>query len=165
MVKKAMKEGSIMVSNMKNKLKAGNTLSFVLILLIIVSIISMALVYSISYTTRTRLDKSHKNYETIILQNKGYEVLNLYIEDLNESSSLNMDTYKETFVATYKEFLEDDKYQIKFEEAEGAFTMRFKIGYTDDEDALLVEATYEYSSDNTKIIGYQLKKWGMTKWI
>lgn len=160
-----MKEGSIMVSKMKNKLKAGNTLSFVLILLIIVSIISMALVYSISYTTRTRLDKSHKNYETIILQNKGYEVLNLYIEDLNTNASLSIDVYKETFGATHDDFLENDKYQIKFEDTEDSSTIRFKIGYTDDEDALLVEATYEYSSVNIKIIGYKLKKWGMTKWI
>ena len=85
-----------MVSNMKNKLKAGNTLSFVLILLIIVSIISMALVYSISYTTRTRLDKSHKNYETIILQNKGYEVLNLYIEDLNSTNGTLVNNKKKS---------------------------------------------------------------------
>lgn len=153
-----------MVNSMKNKMKAGNTLSFVLILLIIVSIISMALVYSISYTTQTRLDKSHANYDNIILQNKGYEVLNFYIDEINTSSStLTLDTYTATFMTSYQTFLEDGKYRIKFESTPVDNTIKFKIGRSDDEDALLVEALYLYKSDNT-ILKYELKKWGMTKW-
>lgn len=151
------------MSKMKNKLKAGNTLSFVLILLIVVSIISMALVYSISYTTRTRLNKSHDNYEIIILQNNGYEVLNLYIKDLKDNSSLTIKNFSDNFTEKHSDFLEKSEYKIEFEDVEDSKLIRFKIGKTNDDDALLVEAKYEYN-DSNKITGYKLKKWGMTKW-
>ncbi len=158
-----MKEGSTMMSKMKNKLKAGNTLSFVLILLIVVSIISMALVYSISYTTRTRLNKSHDNYEIIILQNNGYEVLNLYIKDLEDNSSLTIKNFSDNFTIKHSDFLEKSEYKIEFEDVNDSNSIRFKIGKTNDDDALLVEAKYEYN-ESKKITGYKLKKWGMTKW-
>lgn len=146
-----------MVMKMNNKGKAGNTLSFVLILLIIVSIISMAIVYSVSYTTTYRLNKSRDNYRDIILQNICYEIFNTYA-----MSNVSIEEFKETFIEKHGDILENGKYKLEFYDTT-IDTLGFKISRASETtECILIEASFQRS--DSKVISYELKRKGITKW-
>ena len=77
-----------MVNKMKKHLQAGNTLTIVMLCLIVVTILTFSAMYSISYTTSYRLKKSSENFKTIMLENQCYEVLNSFIESYDKNNGL-----------------------------------------------------------------------------
>lgn len=147
----------IMVDNKRSKKCAGNTLSIVLVVIIVFSILSIAIIFSLGYTTSYRRKEVNENIQTIILENRGYEVLNTFASQYDDSNALGQEL--EQFTTTYTV---EAEYEISFLEIT-ADTITFKLRFINEKDALQVTSKFNIDSDN-KLINYTITKWGITLW-
>lgn len=146
-----------MVNKMKKHLQAGNTLTIVMLCLIVVTILTFSAMYSISYTTSYRLKKSSENFETIMLENQCYEVLNSFIESYDKNNGL------ESELISFKDNFQTEKpYTINIYQVT-ANSISFKLRYENDRNCFMVESRYILDSDNN-ILRYEILKWGTTIW-
>lgn len=147
-----------MVDNMKKNHQSGNTLTIVLICLVVITILSLSTVYAISYTTTYRLKKSQENFDRIMLENKSYETLNAFVQNYNQTQSLENELLR-----FKEEYYLDDSYTIQILETT-LDTMTFQIRYQENQNCILVESQFIVNDENA-IREYKITKWGMTTWI
>lgn len=129
---------------MKNK---GNTLIMVVAVLIIISILSLAIIYAVSYSSSTKLQKSNENFRTVIFENEAYKIMEAYIES---ETTPQIEDVKNKL--TFK-----DELDIKQDSKSGnyCYYLRFK----DETACFLFEFSFDTNTKETKII-----RWGMTTW-
>lgn len=143
---------------MKKNHQSGNTLTIVLICLVIITILSLSTVYAVSYTTTYRLKKSQENFNRIMLENKSYEALNAFVQNYNQTQSL-----EEELLRFKDEYHFDDSYTIQILETT-LDTMTFQIRYQENQNCIFVESRFIVDDENA-IQEYKIMKWGMTTWI
>ena len=143
---------------MKKNHQSGNTLTIVLICLVVITILSLSTVYAVSYTTTYRLKKSQENFDRIMLENKSYETLNAFVQNYNQTQSLENELLR-----FKEEYHLDDPYTIQILETT-LDTMTFQIRYQEKQNCILVESQFIVNDENA-IQEYKITKWGMTTWI
>ncbi len=139
------------------KKNAGNTLTIVLICLVVITILSLSLVYSVSYTTTSRLNESRENFNMVLLENKGYVVLNDIVKAhlVENNFSDELSSIKDSYTLS-------DPYAIKILNVTSD-SISFKLRYKESDKALLVESKFVLTPENN-INEYQIIKWGITSW-
>lgn len=147
-----------MVVNMKKNHQSGNTLTIVLICLVVITILSLSTVYAVSYTTTYRLKKSQENFNKIMLENKSYETLNAFVQNYNQNQSLEDELWR-----FKEEYYFNDSYTIQILDIT-LDTMTFQIRYLENQNCILVESKF-ILNDKNEIQEYKIMKWGMTTWI
>lgn len=130
----------------KNK---GNTLTFVLVVLIVVSILSMAIVYAVAYSSNAKLKKSNENFKLVTLENEAYNALNYYLEVVDDN--------KIQKVIEAKPFSEEIKEKLEINTIDNG-KLNFMIRFINEKEGFYVEFEIQ---DNKYII----KKWGMKEWM
>lgn len=146
-----------MVESNNKKYCAGNTLSVVLVVIIIISILSIAIIFSVGYTASYRSKEEDTNIKMLVLDNKGYEVLNDFV--INYDSHSTIDSELEKFCINY---IVEEGYEINFLDVSNN-TITFKLRIKSINKCIQVTTIFNINSDNT-IKDYTIDKWGITSW-
>lgn len=131
---------------MKKNKQAGNTLTIVLICLMIITILSMSGIYSIAYTSTYKLNKSKENFNNILTENAAYELINEAVIFYNENKTLENFNYTsiDKYVVTDFIYLNN--------------SLEFKIRNETSKNALFINVNFKIIEN--KITNYEIKKWG-----
>lgn len=132
--------------NKKQKAQAGNTLTMVIVCLVIVSIMALASIYAVSYLSTARSKAANKNYDDLILENLAYEVINLKLEN----NSFGEEDLKNAFLDKFK----DANVELVILELDNN-NLNFKIRYQDATSGLFVKVVLD---------SYTIKGWGTASW-